>query len=84
MKSLGGNMGVKDGKAIPKDTGTDWKGRLLHWVRLVNPCSAYYGDDSLAWKIMSTLFPECWCCAGVRGFLYGVIVTLLLLLAWWI
>lgn len=70
-------MGTKDGTSIPKDKGTDLKSRLLHYIRLINPCSAYYGDDSWPWRIMSTLFPECWCCAGVRGFLYGVGIALL-------
>jgi hypothetical protein len=41
--------------------------RILH---AANPCNA--PESSLRWAIASTLFPECWCCAGLRGFLYGL------------
>lgn len=43
-----------------------------------NPCNA--PEESLRWRIACLLFPECWCCAGLRGFSYGVILTSLI--AW--
>lgn len=42
--------------------------RLLHKN---NPCDA--PKDSWRWGLMCTLFPPCFCCAGMRGFLYGII-----------
>lgn len=38
----------------------------------VNPCNA--PEDSLRWRVACLLFPECWCCAGLRGMIYGVVI----------
>ena len=46
---------------------------ILKFIHKINPCEQ--SDTSITWRIMSTIFPECWCCAGIRGFVYGVIFT---------
>lgn len=50
---------------------------LENLMHKINPCNA--PETSLRWRIASTLFPECWCCAGLRGFIYGVGATVLVL-----
>lgn len=54
--------------------------RVEGWMHKANPCNA--PEDSIRWGIVSTLFPDCFCCAGLRGFCYGVILTSLI--AWWV
>lgn len=36
----------------------------------LNPCHS--PEESWMWGLMCFLFPSCWCCAGLRGFFYGV------------
>lgn len=55
------------------------RAKLEGVVHALNPCNA--PEESLRWRIACLLFPECWCCAGVRGIIYGVILTSL---AFWI
>ncbi|WP_218078319.1 hypothetical protein [Escherichia coli] len=50
---------------------------LENLMHKINPCNA--SETSLRWRIASTLFPDCWCCAGLRGFIYGVGATVLIL-----
>ena len=47
-------------------------------MHAINPCNA--AEDSIRWRVACLLFPECWCCAGLRGIIYGVTGTALL---WW-
>lgn len=44
-------------------------------VKKYNPCHS--DEESLAWRIMCYLFPDCWCCSGIRGFIYGVLFMLI-------
>ncbi len=44
-------------------------------MHAVNPCNA--PEESLRWRIACTLFPDCFCCAGMRGVVYGIVLTLL-------
>lgn len=37
---------------------------ILNFIHKINPCEQ--SDTSITWRIMSTIFPECWCCAGIR------------------
>ncbi|MFZ8064842.1 hypothetical protein [Escherichia coli] len=55
------------------------RGKLEAWIHKINPCNA--SETSLRWRIASTLFPDCWCCAGLRGFIYGVGATVFV---WWL
>jgi hypothetical protein len=48
-----------------------WYQKLSAFVTRYNPCHS--DENSWAWKVMCYLFPDCWCCSGIRGFIYGVI-----------
>lgn len=51
--------------------------RFVDFVVYINPCEGEDKDDnSIIWRIISTIFPECWCCAGLRGIVYGIVLTL--------
>ncbi|PTR00265.1 hypothetical protein C8K18_10528 [Paraburkholderia sp. GV068] len=49
------------------------------WLRrrlLVNPCDV----DSVVGDWMEKIFPTgCWCCAALRGMLYGMLVSIAML-----
>lgn len=45
---------------------------FVRCVVRVNPCEQ--PEDSFTWRLVCTLFPECWCCAGLRGTVYGIII----------
>lgn len=47
--------------------------RLERIMAKVNPCEAF-SEDSLGWRIVCTLFPACFCCAGMRGIIYGIML----------
>lgn len=49
--------------------------KLKQFIHKINPCEA--AEDSFCWRVLSTLFPDCWCCAGLRGIVYGVVLTIL-------
>lgn len=53
----------------------DFLETLMHKI---NPCDA--PEDSYRWRIACLLFPECWCCAGLRGMIYGVAIMGII---WW-
>lgn len=55
------------------------RSKLEAFIHQINPCNA--PETSLRWRIASTLFPDCWCCAGLRGFIYGVGATVFV---WWL
>lgn len=45
-------------------------------LKKINPCDESHSEESLVWRIMCALFPDCWCCAGVRGVVYGAFLVL--------
>lgn len=49
--------------------------KVAELLKPTNPCHS--SEESLAWRIMCVLFPECWCCSGIRGIIYGVVLTLI-------
>lgn len=49
------------------------KDYLIKIMAVINPCEA--PDDSLRWRTACTLFPDCFCCAGMRGVIYGILLT---------
>lgn len=52
--------------------------KLLSVLRKTNPCDESHSEDSVVWRTMSKLFPDCWCCAGVRGVGYGISLMLII------
>lgn len=52
-----------------------WFNRLSIIVKKYNVCHAK--EESRAWRIACYLFPECWCCSGIRGFIYGTVTTII-------
>jgi hypothetical protein len=44
-------------------------------LKKINPCDESHTEDSKVWLIMNHLFPECWCCAGIRGVVYGFLIA---------
>lgn len=63
-------------KVLPMERtiNSRWLQWLSDFVKKVNPCHS--SEESLAWRIMCYLFPDCWCCSGIRGFIYGVVFML--------
>lgn len=59
-----------------------WFMRLAGFVNRHNMCHA--DEDSRAWRVACYLFPGCWCCAGIRGFIYGVMVSGLVGIILWV
>lgn len=53
---------------------------IAAFVKRHNPCHS--SEDSLAWRLMCFLFPDCWCCSGIRGFIYGVIFMFVMIFIW--
>lgn len=51
------------------------KQKIKSWIKKINPCEA--AEDSFIWRLMSTLFPDCFCCAGLRGIFIGAGLSLL-------
>lgn len=64
-------------KILPMERilNSHWFQRLSSFVIKYNPCHS--SEDSIAWRIMCFLFPDCWCCSGIRGFIYGVVFMLI-------
>ena len=57
-----------------------FKNKVVALLEKYNPCGEGVSEDSIQWRILSTIFPDCWCCAGIRGICYGVVVTSFLFL----
>lgn len=43
--------------------------KIKGFIKKVNPCEV--SDESLTWRILCFIFPDCWCCAGIRGVVIG-------------
>lgn len=69
-------------KVLPmeKILNSRWFQWLSDFVRRYNPCHS--SEESLAWRIMCFLFPDCWCCSGIRGFIYGVLFMAVVIGVW--
>lgn len=65
-------------KVLPMERilNSRWFQRLSDFVRRHNPCHS--DENSFAWRVMCYLFPDCWCCSGIRGFIYGIVFMLFL------
>lgn len=51
--------------------------KIRRLLKKINPCDESYSEDSFMWKLLCFLFPDCWCCAGVRGVVYGVFISVI-------
>lgn len=52
--------------------------KIAEKLEPLNFCHA--SEDSLTWRVLCFLFPECWCCSGIRGTVYGIILAVVVML----